>query len=176
MPIASDYRYLARTTCDGTSPCEEAPRLASCQGKSGRSSANPYETGRVRLRRPRAVCRPPAQRRPPVKQGIYVGLRPAASAPVFLAGSLAYHRKGRDPSTATATLNSAWAPGAAVVNVGKAAGRHGLTKPLNVYRRQGQGRSTGHSGGEYLWQLADFLTPRTVSTPLERARSQCPRV
>ncbi len=45
MPIASGYRCLARTTCDGTRPCEEAPRLASCQGKSGHSSANPYETG-----------------------------------------------------------------------------------------------------------------------------------
>lgn len=119
---------------------------------------------------------PPAQCRPPVKQGIYVGLRPAASPSVFLAGSPPGHRKGRDPSTATATLNSAWVPGAAVVNVGKAAGRHGLSKPLNAYRRQGQGRSGGHRGGEYLWQLADFLTPRTVSTPVERARSQCPRL
>lgn len=251
MPIASGYRCLARTTCDGTRPCEEAPRLASCQGKSGHSSANPYETGchtpwslhtlsprhaaypraldhlddqslrvspgtlcnripdlrkvrvggpprlggrctmkpepaeygiaaaltgrpappgtrdvgRVRLRRPRAACRPPAQRRPPAKQGMHVVLRPATSPRSFSHAALPATARAAPPH-GHATLNSAWVPGVAVVNVGKAAGRHGLSKPLNAYRRQGQGRSAGHSGGEYLCQLADFLTPRTVNARL----------
>ncbi|WP_329345002.1 hypothetical protein OG252_51535 [Streptomyces sp. NBC_01352] len=105
----------------------------------------------------------------PAGEGIYVVLRPAASPPVFLARSPAGHRKGHDPSTTTATLNSAWVPGATVVYVGKAAGRKGLSERLNAYRRQGQGRNAGHSGGEYIWQLADsdtlMVAWRTVAEP-----------
>ncbi|MGX5397034.1 hypothetical protein ACWLMY_34845 [Streptomyces anulatus] len=105
----------------------------------------------------------------PAAEGIYVVLRPAASLPVFLPHSLAGRRKGHAPSTTTATLNSAWVPGATVVYVGKAAGRQGLRKRLNAYRRQGQGRNAGHSGGEYIWQLADsdrlLVAWRTVSEP-----------
>jgi hypothetical protein len=69
----------------------------------------------------------------------------------------------------TAILNSAWVPGATVVYVGKAAGRRGLRKRLNAYRRQGQGRNAGHSGGEYIWQLSDsdmlLVAWRTVTDP-----------
>lgn len=105
----------------------------------------------------------------PEGEGIYVVLRPAASSPAFLARSPAGHRKGHDPTTTTATLNSAWVPGATVVYVGKAAGRHGLRKRLNAYRRQGQGRNAGHSGGEYIWQLSDsdtlLVAWRTVTDP-----------
>ncbi|MGW4982570.1 hypothetical protein [Streptomyces mirabilis] len=105
----------------------------------------------------------------PAGKGIYVVLRPSASPPVFLTHSPAGHRKGLDPTTTTATLNSAWVPGATVVYVGKAAGRQGLSKRLNAYRRQGQGRNAGHSGGEYIWQLADsdtlLVAWRTVADP-----------
>ena len=73
------------------------------------------------------------------------------------------------PSTTIATLNSVWVPGARVVYVGKAAGRQGLRGRLNAYRRQGQGRNAGHSGGGYIWQLADsdqlLVAWRTVSEP-----------
>ncbi|MEU9214310.1 hypothetical protein AB0D27_42160 [Streptomyces sp. NPDC048415] len=105
----------------------------------------------------------------PAGKGIYVVLRPSASPPVFLTRSPAGHRKGHDPTTTTAALNSAWVPGATVVYVGKAAGRQGLSKRLNAYRRQGQGRNAGHSGGEYIWQLADsdtlLVAWRTVADP-----------
>ncbi|MET9605260.1 hypothetical protein ABZZ17_09345 [Streptomyces sp. NPDC006512] len=105
----------------------------------------------------------------PAGTGIYVVLRPTTSPPVFLARSPAGHRKGRDPSATTATLNGAWVPGAHVVYVGKAAGRQGLGQRLNAYRRQGEGRNAGHSGGEYIWQLADsgtlLVAWRTVAEP-----------
>lgn len=45
-----------------------------------------------------------------------------------------------------------------MVYVGRAAGRRGLNGRLNAYRRQGQGRNAGHSGGAYIWQLADSDT------------------
>ena len=70
----------------------------------------------------------------------------------------AAHPKGRVPSTTIATLNSAWASGATLLYVGKAAGRQGPSKRLNAYRRQGQGRNAGHSGGAYIWWLDDSGT------------------
>ncbi|MCD2469538.1 hypothetical protein MBT42_39165 [Streptomyces sp. MBT42] len=82
-------------------------------------------------------------------------LRTADSPPVFLERSPAGRHKGLDPSATVAALNSSWVPGASVVYIGKAAGRHGLRKRLNAYCREGQGRNAGHSGGVYIWQLAD---------------------
>jgi hypothetical protein len=105
----------------------------------------------------------------PAVEGIYVVLRPSTAAPAFLSRNPAGHRKGHDPTTTTAALNSAWVPGAAVVYIGKAAGRRGLRNRLNSYRRQGQGRNAGHSGGEYIWQLSDsdmlLVAWRTVTDP-----------
>ncbi|MET7695696.1 hypothetical protein ABZT06_48900 [Streptomyces sp. NPDC005483] len=94
----------------------------------------------------------------PAGEGIYVVLRPSTEPPVYLARSPAGHRKGHDPTTTTAILIRAWVPGATVVYVGKAAGRRGLSRRLNAYRRQGQGRNAGHSGGACIWQLADSDT------------------
>ncbi|MEH0415981.1 hypothetical protein [Streptomyces sp. B21-083] len=105
----------------------------------------------------------------PAGEGIYVVLRPSAAPPVYLARSPAGHRKGHDPTTTTANLIRSWVPGATVVYVGKAAGRQGLSNRLNAYRRQGQGRNAGHSGGAYIWHLADsdtlLVAWRTVNDP-----------
>ncbi|GGV49525.1 hypothetical protein GCM10010495_79140 [Kitasatospora herbaricolor] len=90
---------------------------------------------------------------------------PAASHPVFLARSPAGRRRGQDPSTTIATLNSVWVPGATVVHVGKAASRQGLRGRLNAYRRQGQGRNAGHSGAGYIWHLATSPTPTGSWSP-----------
>ncbi|MFB7837218.1 hypothetical protein [Streptomyces sp. NPDC056056] len=91
----------------------------------------------------------------PADKGIYVVLRTADSPPVFLERSPASRHKGLDPSATVATLNGSCGPGASVVYIGKAAGRHGLRKRLNAYRREGHGRNAGHSGGVYIRQLAD---------------------
>ncbi|SED58543.1 hypothetical protein SAMN05216483_4113 [Streptomyces sp. 2131.1] len=91
----------------------------------------------------------------PTGQGIYVVLRRHASPPSFLAASPAGRFKGRDPSVTAEELASAWVDGAAVVYVGKAAGRGGLKRRLATYRRHGAGLPAGHWGGRYIWQLAD---------------------
>ncbi|WP_259294670.1 hypothetical protein [Streptomyces canus] len=113
----------------------------------------------------------------PEGKGIYVVLRPLTAPPLFLTRSPAGHPKGHDPTVTTAILNSAWVPGATVVYVGKAAGRRGLRNRLNAYRRQGQGRNAGHSGGAYIWQLSDsdtlLVAWRTVTDlPAGRAEAE----
>ncbi|MFE6761956.1 hypothetical protein [Streptomyces sp. NPDC057689] len=91
----------------------------------------------------------------PTGQGIYVVLRTDTSPPSFLLASPAGRFKGRDPSVTAEELGSAWVDGAAVVYIGKAAGRGGLKRRLATYRRHGAGLPAGHWGGRYIWQLAD---------------------
>ncbi len=50
-------------------------------------------------------------------------------------------------------LQKAWRDDAEVVYVGKAGSRLGLQERLRAYAKQGRGRSAGHAGGRFVWQL-----------------------
>jgi hypothetical protein len=95
----------------------------------------------------------------PLGAGVYVVYRDSTEPPTFFDQSCGGHFKGKDPTVPVPLLQSVWADGAHVINIGKAAlgasGRRGLHKRLNEYRRFGEGAPVGHWGGRYVWQLAD---------------------
>jgi hypothetical protein len=95
----------------------------------------------------------------PTLPGVYAVLRTSDALPTFVETSPAGHFKGKDPSASIETLAAKWVDGPQVLYIGKAtsgsAGRRGLQKRLDDFRRFGAGEAVNHPGGKYLWQLAD---------------------
>ncbi len=89
----------------------------------------------------------------PVDRGVYVVTTPPASRPTFLPESVGGKHKRRVLTAENSALEAAWRDGAEVLYVGKAGGALGLQDRLWAYAKQGRGRSAGHYGGRYLWQL-----------------------
>jgi hypothetical protein len=94
----------------------------------------------------------------PTQPGIYVVLRQRMAPVEFLQESVAGHFKGRDQTADLALLGINWIEDAEVVYIGKAAWgkkRDGISRRLRQYRSIGEGRRSAHTGGVWIWQLAD---------------------
>jgi hypothetical protein len=94
----------------------------------------------------------------PQVPGVYVVVYPGQSRPAFLTQNIAGHFKGKDPTVELITLSVKWVDGAKVIYVGKADARRrggGLRERIREFQRYGAGEPVGHSGGAYVWQLAE---------------------
>lgn len=91
----------------------------------------------------------------PPRHGVYVVVREPGERPTFLAESVGGTHKRKPLTVRIEELQQAWRDDADVLYVGKAGGAHGLKDRLWAYTRQGRGRSAGHAGGRFLWQLPE---------------------
>jgi len=89
----------------------------------------------------------------PPHPGVYVVIREQDSRPIFLTKSVGGPHKRQTLTVDVDLLERAWLDGAEIVYVGKAGSRRGLRERLWAYARQGRGRSAGHAGGRFVWQL-----------------------
>jgi hypothetical protein len=89
----------------------------------------------------------------PPRHGVYVLVREPGPRPEFLMESVGGPHKRKPLTVDVDVLEKAWRDDAEVVYVGKAGSRLGLQERLWAYAKQGRGRSAGHAGGRFVWQL-----------------------
>jgi hypothetical protein len=115
----------------------------------------------------------------PEVPGVYCALRLNTTPPKFLDRSIGGHFKGKDPTVKAHLLQPKWISNAVVLNIGKAGGKRGSTLKRRIYQYMqfGQGKSVGHRGGRYIWQLHDSQdliiswrpTPGLIPREVEKA-------
>lgn len=104
--------------------------------------------------------------------GVYALLRESSSAPTFLEKGTGGFHKDKDPNVGIAKLESSWVEDSSIMYFGKTggAGKNAtLRKRLGDYMKFGQGRSVGHKGGRFVWQLADAKDLLVCWKPLDVA-------
>lgn len=89
----------------------------------------------------------------PPESGVYMILRDNSNTPEFLNIGTGGFFKGQNPNVSIEELHDNWISDSPVLYIGKAS--TSLKKRLRDYMRFGAGKSAGHYGGRYIWQLAD---------------------
>lgn len=97
----------------------------------------------------------------PDKKGIYMVLRGATSAPIFVEQGTGGFFKGKNPNVTIEDLKKNWIEGERVLYIGKAGGtkkdgtasKVTLQERIALYMCFGQGKPVGHWGGHLIWQL-----------------------
>lgn len=106
----------------------------------------------------------------PSGAGVYIVVRATKTAPRFLSEGTGGYFKGKNPNVSIEELQANWVDDTCVLYIGKATS---LRKRLKQYIDFGEGRSVGHRGGRYIWQLedADQLLLCWKETPNEDPKS-----
>lgn len=94
----------------------------------------------------------------PNVRGVYMVVRYANAAPVFLAVGSGGRHKDNDPNVSLDILYDNWVDDTCVLYIGKAGGADNastLRKRLSQYLNFGKGHAAGHWGGRFIWQLKD---------------------
>ncbi len=91
----------------------------------------------------------------PERKGVYFVLNLDKQCE-FLHKSVGGWHSGRNPTVDIKELHNSWVDDTIVLYIGKAGGgntKATLKKRLKQYMRFGQGKSSPHHGGRYIWQL-----------------------
>lgn len=95
-------------------------------------------------------------------KGVYMVVRTKDTVPEFLAKGTGGFFKGKDPNVPLDLLHANWVDDTCVVYIGQAGGMKNGKQPqstlrsrLKQYLRFGQGKTVGHQGGCYIWQMED---------------------
>ena len=106
----------------------------------------------------------------PSCSGVYMVVRSTKTAPRFLSEGTGGYFKEKNPNVSIEELQANWVDDTCVLYIGKATS---LRKRLKQYIDFGKGRSVGHRGGRYIWQLedADQLLLCWKETPNEDPKS-----
>ncbi len=128
----------------------------------------------------------------PDKKGVYMVVRTRDTAPEFLKKGTGGFYKGKDPNVPLDVLHANWVDDTCVVYIGQAGGTQNDKQPkstlrsrIEQYLRFGQGKTSGHQGGCYIWQLKDAAkllfcwmplpedNPRTVEADFISSFKKC---
>lgn len=85
------------------------------------------------------------------RPGVYLILLPSDFNKTFLENGTGGFFKGKNPNVSIPELENNWVTGTPVIYIGKATS---LRKRLRQYFQFGNGKSVGHYGGRYIWQLS----------------------
>ena len=88
----------------------------------------------------------------PLGAGVYLVVRETNAAPRFLSEGTGGYFKKKNPNVSIEELQANWVDDSCVLYIGKA---KSLRNRLTQYIKFGEGRSVGHWGGRYIWQLED---------------------
>jgi hypothetical protein len=92
----------------------------------------------------------------PKIKGVYLVLNPNYKKAEYLQIGTGGHFKGKNPNVLIDELKSNWVENSLVVYIGKAGSETSkatLNSRLKQYFGFGQGKSIGHWGGRFIWQL-----------------------
>ena len=86
--------------------------------------------------------------------GVYMVLYTKSDPPVFLKRGTGGRHKNKDPNVSIEILQENWIENTIVIYIGQTS-KQSLRERIDQYLQFGQGKSKGHYGGRFIWQIKD---------------------